>query len=299
MNKMQDLYRDLSERNFNPMNDVIFKFIFGKVERKHITIDFLNAILKDDLGHEIKNIDFTPTEISPENNIDKLTRLDVACTLDTGEKVDVEVQVVNYKDMQRRTLYYWAQLYLMSLASGHKYKELKPVITINILRFNLFTDSEPHSMWSVYNAKTGERLNKDLTLHFLEVPKFASIAKKPIAKMTPMERWLAYFANKLDEKGKEELVMSETAIHDAVDAARVFFNNETERRQYINREMAIMDYNANMDGAREEGRAEGRSQEKIDVAKRMLNSNALSLEQIASFAGLSLTEVQNLASKKS
>ena len=27
---------------FNPMNDVAFKFIFGKEERKQITIDFLN-----------------------------------------------------------------------------------------------------------------------------------------------------------------------------------------------------------------------------------------------------------------
>ncbi|SFH97944.1 hypothetical protein SAMN04487861_11025 [Selenomonas ruminantium] len=28
------LFADLSERNYNPMNDVLFKFIFGKEERK-------------------------------------------------------------------------------------------------------------------------------------------------------------------------------------------------------------------------------------------------------------------------
>ena len=31
---------------YNPMNDVLFKFIFGKEERKKITINFLNAVLK-------------------------------------------------------------------------------------------------------------------------------------------------------------------------------------------------------------------------------------------------------------
>lgn len=34
-----DMFANLSEKNFNPMNDIIFKFIFGKEERKDITID--------------------------------------------------------------------------------------------------------------------------------------------------------------------------------------------------------------------------------------------------------------------
>lgn len=292
--------------NFNPMNDVLFKFIFGKEERKHITIDFLNAMLAEDLGHPIADITFAPSEMTPINSSDKLTRLDVACTLDSGEQVDVEVQVVNYKDMQRRTLYYWSQLYLTGLGTGHPYKELKPVITINILKFNLFADEEPHSMWSVYNSKTQERLNKDLTLHFLEVPKFASIAKKPISEMTRMERWLAYFANKLDAKGKEELIMSEAAIRDAVDAAKVFFNNDAERLQYINREMAIHDYESNMAGAREEGFADGHKQgmsQGIEKGKEqmvisMLKSGFLSTERVAEISGFPLAEVKKLAAGK-
>ena len=56
--------------------------------------------------------------MSPEHDHDKLTRLDVACVLDSGEQVDVEVQVTNEKNMSRRTLYYWAQMYLMSLPAG-------------------------------------------------------------------------------------------------------------------------------------------------------------------------------------
>lgn len=79
------------------MNDVLFKFIFGRPERKLITIDFLNAIAAEDLGHPITDIVFTPTENVPDNYDEKLTRLDVACTLDTGEQVDIEVQIVNQK----------------------------------------------------------------------------------------------------------------------------------------------------------------------------------------------------------
>ena len=101
-------FPELTEKNFNPMNDVLFKFIFGRPERKLITIDFLNAIAAEDLGHPITDIVFTPTENVPDSHDEKLTRLDVACTLDTGEQVDIEVQIVNQKNMQRRTMCYWA-----------------------------------------------------------------------------------------------------------------------------------------------------------------------------------------------
>ena len=68
-----------------------------------------------------------------------------------------------------------------------------------------------------------------------------------------MERWLAYFANQLDRKGKEELAMSEAAIQNAMEAARIFLNNTAERRLYINREMARMDRESQLEDAHEEG----------------------------------------------
>lgn len=247
----------LSEHNFNPMNDVLFKFVFGKPERKQITMDFLNAVVSEDLGHPICDIVFAPTELIPDGYDEKLSRLDVVCTLDTGEQVDIEVQVINQKNMQRRTLCYWARMYLMSLPTGGDYKDMKPCITVNLLRFNILPQEEAHSLWSVYNKQTGDRLNKDLVLHFLEIPKFVRLPVKPVRKMTKMERWLAFFANKLNAEEKEELIMSDAAIHDAMKAAREFMQNTAERRAYINREMAIIDYNTNTREAFEDGFEKG------------------------------------------
>lgn len=239
--------------NYNPLNDVIFKFIFGKEERKQITIDFLNAVLMDTLHHPIRDLRFSNAEMSPENESDKATRFDIACVLDSGEQVDVEVQVINEKNMERRTLYYWAQMYLMSLPRGYSYNRLKPAITVNLLAFNLLPQKEPHAVYGLYNIQTGHQLTEDLELHFLEIPKYAAEPPKPVAAMTKMERWLAYFTNKLDKKGKEELAMSEPAIRSAMDAAQIFLNNTEERRRYINREMAIMDREAQLEYATEKG----------------------------------------------
>lgn len=247
------LFENLNEYNYNPLNDVLFKFIFGKEERKQITIDFLNAVLQSDLGHLIQDLRFSNTEMSPAHDNDKLTRLDVACVLDSGEQVDVEVQVTNEKNMARRTLYYWAQMYLMSLPAGKKYRNIKPSITINLVNFNFLPQKEPHAVYGIFNQTNGHQLTKDLSIHFLEIPKYAAQKKKSISEMSKMERWLAYFANQLDPKGREELAMSEAAIQNAMEAARIFLNNTAERRLYINREMARMDRESQLEDAREEG----------------------------------------------
>ena len=247
------LFENLNEYNYNPLNDVLFKFIFGKEERKQITIDFLNAVLQSDLGHLIQDLRFSNTEMSPAHDNDKLTRLDVSCVLDSGEHVDVEVQVTNEKNMARRTLYYWAQMYLMSLPAGVKYKNIKPSITINLVNFSFLPQKEPHAVYGIFNQANGHQLTKDLSIHFLEIPKYAAQKKKAISEMSKMERWLAYFANQLDPKGREELAMSEAAIQDAMEAARIFLNNTAERRLYINREIARMDRESQLEDAREEG----------------------------------------------
>ncbi len=251
------LFPNLNEYNYNPLNDVLFKFIFGKEERKQITIDFLNAVLLDTLGNPIKDLSFTTTEMNPENEGDKLTRLDVACILDNGIQVDVEVQVNNEKNMPQRTLFYWSQMYLMSLPAGKTYRDLKPSITINLLNFSFLPGENAHAVYGIYNIQNGHRLTDDLAIHFLEIPKYAKQPAKPISKMSKMERWLAYFANQLNHMEKEELAMSEAAIQNAMEAARIFLNNTEERRRYINREMARMDRISQLEDARESGREQG------------------------------------------
>ena len=59
---------------------------------------------------------------------------------------------------------------------------------------------------------------------------------------------------------RRELIRSDEAIHKAVDAARTFLQNDAERLAYINRELAILDYNSDHRDAFEEGKAEGRKE---------------------------------------
>ena len=255
--------------DYNPMNDVLFKFIFGKEERKYITIDFINAMLNRDEKNEITDIEFKNVEMLPLEAEGKLTRLDVFCVLNGGEKLDLEIQVANQRNMGRRTLYYWAQMYLFSLKRGEDYGQLIPTITINLLNYNFLPQENPHAMYGVYNILNKHKLTNDLELHFYEIPKFK---KKPVSEMTRAEKWLAYFAKKLTKEEASD--MGEAAITSAFEAVNNFMLSEEQRLAYINREMSIMDYNTNIKASREEGIEKGI----LTSLRRMMRNLKLSPE---------------------
>lgn len=251
--KIQLKANELSKEKLNPTNDVLFKFIFGRPERKQITIAFLNDLLYEELGHKIKDLIFENTEQTPNSDNGKLTRLDIACVLDSGEKVDIEMQVAYEKSFTNRTLYYWSQMYLGSILNSEDYGKLTPCICINILDFVLFKD-EPSAFtsYAIFERKSHALLNGDLNLHFLEIPKFQ---KKE--HMTKMERWLAMFSKKLSYQEKMQIAKEDPMMHNMLKSYDAFFLNNEERLKYINRQMAIYDYKTAMRSSRETGLAEG------------------------------------------
>ena len=121
----------------------------GKEERKRITLSFLNAVLGREERDELTDITFVDREIDPSFDEGKLSRLDIYGVMSDGSKINIEVQLVNYGDMQKRTLYYWARMY-QSLRKGEEYENLTPSITINLLNFRLLPQECPHNVYGLY-----------------------------------------------------------------------------------------------------------------------------------------------------
>lgn len=105
----ESLYESALE-HVNILNDGLFKMLFGTWKNKDLTIDFLNCFLHEELGHVIYDVEFIDKEPIAENTNEKNIRYDVCLILDTGEKVDLEVQAVNRRDMENRSVYYWVKL---------------------------------------------------------------------------------------------------------------------------------------------------------------------------------------------
>ena len=92
--------------------------------------------------------------------------------------------------------------------------------------------------------------------------------------------------------------MSDAAIKNAVNDPGIFMQDMEERLRYINRQMAIMDYNTDMRVSREEGREEGISigltQGREEIALSMLRKNE-PVDKIAEYTGLTPERIQELA----
>lgn len=237
----------------NPLNDYLFKFIFGREERKRITLSFLNAVLGLTEENELRDITFIDREIDPQFEEDKLSRLDLFGIADDGSHINIEVQLVNLRNMEKRTLYYWAKMY-QSLHRGEDYEQLNRAITINLLNFSLLPQKQAHTMYGLYDLPSGHRLTEDIEIHFLEIPNFEV---KSVREMKRLDRWLAYFSNKLNETETEALAMSEAAIQEAMKAEHVFMQDDIERWQYEQREKAIRDYISGMRSSQREGMKRG------------------------------------------
>ena len=93
--------------------------------------------------------------------------------------------------------------------------------------------------------------------------------------MNRVERWLAYFANRVDDEGREELAMSNPEIDEAMEASDRWMMDEKAYHEYLKRESASWDYNNDMAGSREEG------EEKTWVAsvRNLMKSMKLTAQQ--------------------
>ena len=168
------------------------------------------------------------------------------------------------------------------------------MIIISLLSYVMCAEEPLHSMYGFFNPETLHRLNNDIELHFLEIPK---LQKKSIMQMSRIERWLAYFSRKLSQAELKELAMSETNIQHAIDASRTFFMDKNERMAYINHEMAIPDYESDkaayIEQGLRQGRQEGRQEERLKMAKNM-KAEGINSELIAKCSGLTLEELERL-----
>lgn len=265
----------MNRRNYNPLNDYLFKFVFGREERKRITLSFLNAVLEREETDELTDISFIDREFDPQFEEDKRSQLDIYGITSDGSQINIEVQLLNRHNMQKRTLYYWARMY-QTLHKGEEYQDLRRSITINLLNFHLLPQENPHTMYGLYDIQSGHRLTDDLEIHFLEIPKFKL---KSIKEMKRLEKWLAYFSNKLNERETEELAMSEAAISEAIQAEQIFMQSDVERWQYEQREKALRDYLSEIRATRAEGRVEGATEATLHNLRNLMHELSLSPER--------------------
>ncbi|GGA15754.1 hypothetical protein GCM10008018_70580 [Paenibacillus marchantiophytorum] len=139
---------------------------------------------------------------------DKLSILDVRVKTSSGKYIDIEMQLFNKYDIEKRSLYVWSKLYEAQLSEGQKYKELNKCITINILNYSFLPVARYHSIFQLREIVTHAPLIDDIELHFIELPKLKETA---VSLDEGLVKWLLFLKGTEKEKC-EVLAMNEPQL---------------------------------------------------------------------------------------
>lgn len=177
-----------------------------------------------------------------------------------------------------------------NMKMGERYEDIKQVIMVNILDYELFPYED-------YVSSTVTVLEKHRECEVISLIKYCFIELPKFRKQHPnmnnkLNQWLAF----LDDTDRGLIKMAEEK-NKVLQKARIEMNyltgDEEVRRLAELREKWEMDRISEISYAKEEGKAEGRRSEKEKIAKEMLKQG-LTIEIIVSITKLTKEEIEKL-----
>ena len=293
------------QKLLNLTNDYIFKRTFGYEESSEITKIFLRDILQDKIKHiELNNQTITEKELMD----DKVGIMDIKAVLNENIQCDVEMQVINKHNIEKRILFYWAKMYAQTIKEGDEYNDLKKSICVLLADFELDNLREIKKYKTKWNIREEEYKSVILTdvleLAIIELPKYVRYANKE--KKENLNLWLKFIKDpevKIMENNEDEKSVKETkqAIQKAQEELEKISQDEHERylaelrEKYIRDQHAVQEYGyiKGREEGKKEGKDEGKKEKSKEIAKKMLEKGA-DIEYIIELTGLSKEEVDEI-----
>ena len=242
---------------YDPLNDFLFYKIMGEKEDEVQLLGFINAVLGKTEDDKFTSIEILENKtFSPEIIGDKSVTLDVRAVLHGKTKVNVEVQLRNEYNMDKRSLFYWSKEFSTSLNKGQDFNELPDVIAINIVNFNYLDTKGYHSCFRLRDEKERDIiLTGALEIHFINMVRFRK-EKRDLSD--PLTRWLIWLDKNSPPELLEEVLKMDPDLLSAEERLAYLAGDEDMIHLYNRRFMASCDYTSGMNHARNEGRNEER-----------------------------------------
>lgn len=294
----------------NPRVDIAFKKIFGVEENKDLLMSLINAIVSEE--DQVSDI----TVLNPYNfqNFchEKLSILDIKATDKQGKRFNIEIQMADEADYDKRALYYWAKLYTEQLMRRDDYSQLEKAIGIHILNFLSIPEAKNyHNVFHIAEKETGITYFRDLELHTIELRKFCPNTREDLSEFikrvkNALDMWLAFLTRHdlLEETTELPKPLNDPSLkkamnvittmnltpeeYEAHEAHLKWLRMETSAIRKIESDRKKIEIEKF-----EKGKAEGILEEKRQIAKTMI-AKGINTTMIADITGLSLTEVGHL-----
>jgi predicted transposase/invertase (TIGR01784 family) len=272
----------------NPLTDFGFKKLFGEEPNKELLISFLNTLLPE--HHQIADLQYTKNEYQGVSPLDRRAIFDLNCMSTSGERFIIELQKVKQRYFKDRSLYYATFAIQEQAKQGEWDYQLSTVYTIGILDFLM----EDTTQKVLYYAQFEDQDNQPFfdKLHFIYVvlPRFT----KTLEQLDSLQdKWLYTFRH-LSELTDVPDQFTEAVFRRLFAIAELAHFDPQDRQRYEESLKYLRDLKNSEVTAREEGRLEGRQEEKLLIARNLIHLERLEDEEIARAADLPLEAIQRL-----
>ena len=293
----------MNKKPFNALNDCFVRYFFTDKGGEKVLLDFINAVMISADMKTFKAVEILNPFNLKRNYKDKETIVDVKCITKNGTVVIIEVQLSGNSRFPERILYYWSANYSKLLKKGEEYEDLTPVISINLLNFNLNKkDSNVHSCYMIYDTKNKRLLTDHLQIHIIELKKF-KFEDNDLKK--DLNYWLGFFTTKNMEEYMSEIVKEKPIMEEAHKRYNNFIRSRLMMSEYEKKEIYQYDKQITLKEERQEGIKEGIKKGKLEGIKEGEKNKAISMAKsmkaknmdinlISEITGLTIKEINKL-----
>lgn len=267
----------------SPKIDVVFHMLFGEQKHERIT----KKLIEDVIGEKVETIELEKTPYLWGQQVnDKVGIIDIRAKINNKNPIDIEMQIADERNIEKRILFYWSKLYLKQLKEGEKYKDLNRSISIIFLDYKIekLEQLPIHTKWQIKESENGKTiLTKDLEIHIIELPKI----KEKIEEGS-LKKWILFLENPEGEETKK-MAENEKEIKEAIETLEEISSDEAKERMAELRQKYIMDRAEELETAEEKGV----KKERIAIARRMKEKN-MPINSIIEITELTREEIENI-----
>ena len=189
---------DKNTKILSPKLDIVFKMLFGEQKHERIT----KKLIEDIIEEKVEKIELEQNPYLFGMNLDdKVGIIDIRATINNKNSIDIEMQIIDNHNIEKRILFYWSKLYSKQIKIGEDYEKLNRSINIVFLDYEIekLKEHPIHTKWQVLNSKNGKTLlTEDLELHIIEIPKI-----KRMLENGRLKKWILFLENP-DRGGNKE-----------------------------------------------------------------------------------------------
>ncbi|MBR4841134.1 MAG: Rpn family recombination-promoting nuclease/putative transposase [Paludibacteraceae bacterium] len=290
---------------------VRFDWAIKKMLRDKANFDVLEGFISVFTDEQVKIESILESESNQDSIDDKFSKVDIKAKNKQGEIYIIEVQLSREIHYLERILYGTAKAITEQLHLGMDYYDIKKVIAISVIYFDLGKGSDYlyHGQTQLVGVhkhdilKVGRKEKEGLNI--VEPEKSSYRRQRSVSEIfpeyylirvnefndyaqTPIEEWMNYL--------KSGIIKEDTqtpGLNEARHKLQYMMMSDKEKSSYEHHLDAVRIQNDVLATSREDGMAQGFHNHSIEVAKLMLK-NGESMEKIKLYSGLSQEEIESL-----